>query len=416
MPINAPYPLQAVRTLALHSQGLATPNGAELPPTRESIYRTVEQVGCLQIDTLQMVARAHYLTLWSRLGAYDRRDFDTLVYTPGQRRIFEGWQHAACFIPFSEYRYQMPHQRSLRENPGDWYTRWLADIGHPETIAFARERITREGALKVSDFERGEHPGGAWWNWRPAKVALEYLFAFGDLLIADRVNFQRVYDLTERVLPEWVGLHEPAAAERDRFWIERGARALGICTARHACNYTWMKIGQGRPIVQSLLKQGILIEVPAETLQDGSQPLLVHRDNLSLLEQAAAGAIQAGRTTFLNPFDSLFWAQGRDQQFWGFRQRLEAYTPAPKRIWGYYCLPILHRDRLVGRFDPKLERRTGTLRIKAIHLEPGIQPEEELVSAVAAALRDFLKFHASKEVVVEHSEPYEFGKKLLDCL
>jgi hypothetical protein len=415
MKTAAPYPLQAVRTLALHAQGLAAPNGAELPPTRERIYQTVEQVGCLQIDTLQMVARAHYLTLWSRLGAYDRRDFDALVYEPDARRVFEGWQHAACFIPLSEYRYQMPQQRSLRENPSNWYTRWLSQTGHPETIAFVRERIVKDGACKVSDFERGEHPAGAWWNWRPAKVALEYLFAFGDLMIADRVNFQRVYDLTERVLPNPVPDSEPSAEERDRFWVARGAKALGICAPRHACDYTWMKLGKGKPIVAELVREGTLVEVWAETLK-GDETLLVHCDNLSKLEQAAAGTIRAERTTFLNPFDSLFWAQGRDEQLWGFRQRLEAYTPAPKRMWGYFCLPILHKDRLVGRFDPKLERKTGTLRIKALYLEPGVQPDDELVSGVAAAMRDFLKFHASKDVVIEHSEPYEFGKKLLEHL
>jgi hypothetical protein len=123
-----------------------------------------------------------------------------------------------------------------------------------------------------------------------------------------------------------------------------------------------------------------------------------------------------GRTTFLSPFDNLFWAQGRDQQLWDFRKALEAYTPANKRVYGYFCLPILHHDRLIGRFDPKLERKSKLLRIKALYLEPGISPEDELVAGTASALRDFLVFHGANDLVIERSQPAEFGTKLLSAL
>jgi uncharacterized protein YcaQ len=405
------YPLAALRALALHTQSLDVPNGSEPKPGPDSVYGTIQRIGAVQIDTLQVAARAQYLTIWSRHGTYDPEIFDRLAYHPAERRMFEGWQHAACYIPIDEYRYQMPQQRSLRENPGNWYTRWLDQLKHPEVVELVRAHIQTNGAAKVSDFERGDHPAGSWWNWRPAKVALEYLFAFGDLMIADRVRFQRAYDLTERVLPAWVDRSEPSAEERDRFWVERGAKALGVCAPRHPGDYTWMKITKSRPIVRQLLEAGTLVEVRGETLA-GQQDLIVHRDNLALLEKAAGGEIRAQRTTFLNPFDNLWWAQGRDELFWGFRQRLEAYTPAPKRIYGYYCLPILHRDRLVGRFDPKLERGKGLLRLKALHLEPGIAPDEQLVHDVATALRDFMRFHKATELVIEKSNPPEFGEKL----
>jgi uncharacterized protein YcaQ len=246
-------------------------------------------------------------------------------------------------------------------------------------------------------------------------VALEYLYAFGEFMVADRVQFQRAYDLTERVLPAWVDRTEPTAAERDRFWVERGAKALGIFESRHAPDYTWMKITKGRAIVADLVKSGVLAEVRGET-HDGVKSLFVHRDHLEALEKAAAGEIRPQRTTFLNPFDNLFWAQKRDELFWGFDKLFEAYVPAPKRIYGYYLMNILHRDRLVGRFDPKLERKTGLLRLKSIHLEPGVEPDDELLSDLAVAMRDFMKFHHAKDLVIEKSQPAEFGEKLLAVL
>lgn len=412
------YPASALRTVALQAQGLHAANGHESIPTPETICQTVEQIGCVQIDTLHVVRRSQYLVLWSRLGNYDPVDFDALQSGTG-RRFFEGWQHAACIIPLEEYRYQIPHQRNVRgqsEQTSTWYSRWLNEHGHPETIQMVRERIQREGALKVSDFERGDHPAGAWWNWRPAKVALEYLYAFGELMIAGRDKFQRIYDLTERVLPAWVDTTEPTFEQRDRFWVERGAKALGVCLPRHAGDYTWMKVTKSRPIVAALVKDGTLLPITGKLDNGNTAELLIHHDNLPLLEQAADGALKAERTTFLSPFDSLFWAVRRDELLWGFHQALECYVPAPKRIYGYFSLPILHKDRIVGRFDPKLERKTGLLRLKTLFLEPGIKSGGELVKDVAVAMRDFMKFHQAKELIIERSEPAVFGTKLIAAL
>ncbi len=410
------YTNAAIRALALRTQGLHSPNGSESKPDREAVFRVADQLGCIQIDTLQVAARAHYLTIWSRLGSFDPADFDSLAFHPGERRLFEGWQHAASYIPTHEYRYQMPHQRSLRQNPNDWYTRWLAQTGHPETIEFVRQRVQKEGAQKVSDFERGDHPPGSWWNWRPAKVALEYLYAFGEFMIAGREKFQRVYDLTERVLPAWADRREPTVEERDRHWIERGVKALGVCTPQQAGDYTWMKVTRSRPIVQELVKEGILLPISAKLADGSTGEYFIHRENLPLLEQAADGAIQAERTTFLNPFDNFFWARKRDQELWGFEKSFEAYVPAAKRKYGYFCMNILHKDRLVGRFDPKVDRKTKTLRLKALYLEPNIKPERQLVTDVALALRDFMKFHHATDLVIECSQPEPFGQKLLSAL
>jgi len=411
------YPASVLRTVALYAQGLHTANGdsTALSNTRTDILDIVNRIGCIQIDTLHMVRRSQYLVLWSRLGTYDPADFDALT-SPADRRLFEGWQHAASIIPLSEYRYQLPRQRKMRESPNAWYDRMFAEISQNDFVPQVLERVRQEGALKVSNFESDGHKGGTWWNWRPAKVALELLYNYGELMISDRVKFQRVYDLTERVLPASADTTEPTVEERDRFWVERGIRALGVCLPRHGGDYTWMKVTSSRPVVESLAKDGILVPVTGELWNGETVQLVIHRDNLPLLQQAADGKLTAGRTTFLSPFDNLFWAIHRDEQFWGFKKSLECYLPASKRTYGYFCLPILHKDRLIGRFDPKLERKEGLLRLKALYIEPGIKPDEELVHAVASTMHDFMAFHQAKELVIERSEPVMFGRKLLKAL
>ncbi len=409
------YPAAALRTVALHAQSLHSANDRDRRAKPDRLFQIINKIGCVQIDTLHMVRRSQYLVPWSRLGTYEPKDFDNLIFGP-ERRLFEGWEHAATIIPLAEHRYQMPHQRNMREHPTTWYNRWLNELVNKEFVPLVLERVRREGALKVSNFESDGHVSGAWWNWRPAKVALEFLYSFGDLMIANRDKFQRVYDLTERVLPDWVDRSEPTVEERDRFWVERGAKALGICLPRHAGDYTWMKVTKSRPIVEGLIKEGILLPVTGELASGKSSDLIIHRDNLRLLEQAADGALKAERTTFLSPFDSLFWASRRDEMLWGFHKSLECYLPAHKRIYGYFCLPILYKDRLVGRFDPKLERKTGTLILRALYLEPGVKATDELVGNVAGALRDFIKFHLARELVIERSEPAAFGRKIIRLL
>ena len=403
------YPLGVLRALALETQRLTTPNGLEPHPTLDSVYETIDALGGVQIDTLQMVARAHYLTLWSRHGTYAPHILDDLFAR--ERKLFEDWYHAACYIPMHEYRYQMPRQRKVRENGHNWYANWITEPGNREMVSAVIERIRAEGGLRVSDFENPGQRRGSWWDWKPAKVALEYAYAYGDLMISRREKFQRVYDLRERVLPAHVDTSEPTEAERNRFFVERGAKAIGVGLHRNPGDYTWMKITVSRPIVKELLKDGTLLEIQGETV-NGVQPLVIHRDNLPLLEKAASGEIHPQRTTFLNPWDNFWWAQDRDEVLWGFQHIIEAYVPQPKRIYGYYLMPILHKDRLIGRLDPKLDRKTHTLHIRALHLEPNIELTDELIADISVVLKDFMKFHHAKELVIEKSNPEFFGQML----
>jgi uncharacterized protein YcaQ len=411
------YPLSAVRTLALYSQGLISTNADDSNPNLASIQKTVEGVNYVQIDTLNLIQRSQYIALWSRLGNYAPDDFDRLIYSSEERRLFEGVQSVAAIIPLEDYRFQLPEVDRGREALIRWYTHWLEEQGNSEMVSMALERIRKEGGLKASDFEYDGPKRGSWWDWKPAKVALECLFVRGDLMVAKRVNFQRVYDLTERVLPAWVGTKSPTLDERDRYWVEQGLMAMGICLPNQVAEYGFhMRRAYPKALGAELLMQGVIQPVQA-TLADGeTHELVVHHGQLEKLQQVADGVITASRTTFLSFFDSLFWCRRRDLQVWGYQNLLEAYIPAHKRRYGYFCLSILHKDKLVGRFDPKLERKTGVLRIKALYLEDGVELDEELVNGVAIAMRDFMRFHQAKELVIERSQPEEFGEKLVRAL
>ena len=274
------------------------------------------------------------------------------------------------------------------------------------------DRIRSEGAARPADFRTGKRAPGSWWNWDDAKIALEHLYDIGELAISNRVNFQRIYDVRERVIPEWVDESETAEEEGLKHLLEISLRSLGACEPAQIGDYFHMKRTEAKLLVQSLIEDGSFVKVKARLTDGDVRELAVHKDNMLSLEMAADGEIEARRTTFLTPFDSLFWAKNRDMAVWRFKQTLECYLPEAKRRWGYFCLPILYGDRLVGRFDPKMERKTGTLRIKSLYLEPGARPSARLASAVARTMRDFMKFHEATDLAIERGDPVEFKEKL----
>jgi uncharacterized protein len=412
---NTIYPLHALRAVAIHAQHLDTPNGAEPAPTLDRIYEVVEALGMVQIDTLHMVNRAHYLALWARLGSYSIDDFHKLIYDPEHRKLYEYWGHAASIMPLAHYKYQMWKMDKYRSSPGTWFSRWLEQDGNRELVQSVLTRIRDQGAMRGGDFEYDGPKRGSWWDWKPSKLALEMLFEQGELMVTDRVKFQRVYDIPDRVLPDWVERTPTQAEDAHRFHIELAAKALGVFEPKMITDYAYMKVTTVKPFIASMLKSGELVEIQGETL-NGVKPLAVHRDLLPKLQQAADGALKAQRTTFLNPFDSLFWAYDRDEQFWGFKQTLEAYVKAPNRKWGYYTMPVLRNDELIGRFDPKLERKTGNLILRALYLQDGIEPDDALIADVATAMRDFMAWHEATTLTIEKSVPAAFGKKLKKAL
>ena len=403
------YPLSAVRNLALYAQGLAQEREGE--PQRQHVLAAVQRVGWLQIDTLQVVRRTQEVVLWSRLGTYDPGDLAALAYDGEDRRLFEGWQHAACFIPIEDYRFQLPAKRANRRSWGS--------MGSKKNRALVKgvlARIEHEGPMRAADFDYDGPRRGIWWDWKPAKRALEFLVNRGELMVSSRVNFQRVYDLTDRVLPDRTDTTEPTRKQTLRHLLERSMLALGVCRRAQIADYAHLKRREAEPTIEAMVRNGTIVPI-AVPMHDGANgEFVVHRDNMAAMERAAYGELKSPGSTFLSPFDSLFWARGRDEDLWSFRSILEAYKPEPSRLWGYYCMPILDRGDLVGRFDPVLDRRTGTLRLKALYLEDYLDPDEALLERLAGAMRDFMKFHSATDLVVERSVPKGFGARLVRSL
>ncbi len=420
---NAAYPLHAVRALALHAQGLdAPPTPRTTDNDAHAVYDAIQRIGWLQLDTLQMVRRSQYIALWSRLGEYAPEALDALVFGDGgingenTRRLFEYWMHAACIIPLTAYRYTLPTMRRHQRPQSAHRQDWLADASNRRLLDDVMGQAHKRGLIRSADFGRVDGRRGTWWDWKPAKVALEHLYNTGELTIANRINFQRIYGVTDRVLPDWVDRTLPSDDEANLFLLEQSARSIGICAAAQLPDYFHMKRTPAKPLTRQLLDRGTLLPVTAETSNGDTAEFVIHRDNLPLLQRASEGELTPRHTTFLSPFDSLFWARGRDMQLWGFRQILEAYKPRPQRIWGYFCLPILHNGRLVGRLDPKLERSEGILRLNHLYLEPNTAPDDELVAGIAGAMRSFMAFHDATDIVIEHSEPRTLRRKLLAAM
>ena len=422
MLLPATYPLKVIRAVALHTQGLTEPLRRGFRPGLDDVYSTVERVGWVQIDTLQVVNRAQYLTLWSRLGNYDPHLLDQLLFDGGStspdngRRLFEYWTHAACVIPLTEYRNVIPLMRRRGQGRGGWHRRWADNPENRKLVKTVLNRVKAEGAARPADFRTERKAPGSWWNWDHSKIALEYLYDIGELTIANRVNFQRIYDIRDRVIPDWVDRTEPPESEALTRLLEISMKAFGVCEPAQVGDYFHMKRTEAKPLVDLLIADGTFVRIHATLADRQAHELLIHRDNLPLLEMAADGGLKPRRTAFLSPFDSLFWARERDVAMWKFNQVLECYKREPDRIWGYFCLPILDRGRLVGRFDPKMERQSGVLRLKKLYLEPGVRPSARLASSIARTMRDFMRFHNASDLVIERSDPAEFGEKLLAAM
>jgi uncharacterized protein len=282
-----------------------------------------------------------------------------------------------------------------------WFT------AHPEEVRRVLERVRQGGPVRSAEFARADGKAGGWWEWKPEKRALEHLFAAGELMISRRdPNFHRVYDLRERVLekalPGWEDGLAPTPEEVRRALALKAVRALGVASARWVPDYFRTPKRGVAGLLEELADEGGLLRVRVEGWEE---PAYVHPDNAALAGEVVSGGLRPGATTLLSPFDPVVWDRARALELFGFEYRIEVYTPAARRRYGYYSLPILHHGALVGRLDAKAHRKGGVFEVKAVHLEPGVSMVEDLVAGLAGALRECATWHGTPEVLVRRSDP-----------
>jgi uncharacterized protein YcaQ len=396
--------LPQARALHLAAQGMLQPRRRR--PVKGDVMEAIGRMGVLQIDTISVVARSPYLVLWSRLGDYEPQWLDQHL---AEGRLFEYWAHEACFVPIEDYallRHRMIDPASMGWK---YSVSWMRE--QREQVDKVLSHIRANGPVRSSDFERSDGQSGGWWGWKPEKRSLEVLFTAGVLMIARRHNFQRIYDLAERVHPSWDDSQLPDMEHTRRTLAIKAVKALGLARAGWIADY--YRTRPPHADAAALVEQGLLLRARVEGWLD---PVLIHPEHRELAERAASGKLAATLTSILSPFDPIVWDRRRALELFDFDYRLECYTPAEKRRYGYFCLPILRRGSLIGRIDAKAHRREGIFELKSVVFEAGVRLSERLLRDVAAALLRCARWHGCEELQVVHTEPAELADLLVDAL
>ncbi|MFL6157392.1 MAG: winged helix-turn-helix domain-containing protein [Marmoricola sp.] len=344
------------RRVALAAQGFL--DAAHATPTMATFARTLRRTGVLQVDSVNVLQRAHYMPLFSRMGAYDTDLLRRASSGRSRRRLVEYWAHVQAFMPVELWPHMQHRMASYRPQRGKWWT----DAVTEELEASLLAEIVERGASTARDLDDGlprskEHWG---WNWSGTRKALDFLYVVGDLAIAGRnAQFEVLYDLPERVIPPAVlALPTPEPAEAHRELVRRAAISHGVGTEPDLRDYYRMKPAESQAAVASLVEDGELVPVQVHGV---ARPAYLHRD-ARLPRRVHARAL-------LSPFDPLVWERSRTEALFGFRYRIEIYVPEPKREYGYYVLPFLLGDRIVARVDLKADRKAGVLVVKAAYAE-----------------------------------------------
>lgn len=364
------------RRIALAAQGFG-PRRTETPTNWGGMQRVIDRLGLLQIDSVNVCVRSHYMPLFSRLGNYNIAKLDEKLLTPRprDRGYFEYWGHEASFLPLKHQPFFRWRMAAAERGEGMW--KGIANFGreNPDVLNRVRDSIRDTGPMATRELSvEGEQSGGLW-EWKGSKIALEYLFWIGDLTASGRRGFERVYDLTERVVPsEILNSKTPTPEEAHLKLTSVAARALGIATAADLRDYFRLPAKNFDVIVQSLVDQG---EVEPVTVENWKQPayLAVHAKLPRWIRSSA----------LLTPFDPVVWFRPRAERLFNFEYKIEIYTPAEKRRYGYYCLPFMYNGDMVARVDLKADRATSRLLVQSAHAEDAC-----CIVDIAEALQDEL--------------------------
>lgn len=372
--------LVEARRAALAAQQFLGRSGT--PRNARALADLVRRLGVVQIDSVNVLIRSHYLPIFSRRGAYPCALLERTAYD--QRLLFEYWGHEASFLPIELYPLFRWRMDDARSGVGTWGRLRRYATSHRSLVTAVIDQIRERGELGAGELADGGKSKGSWWGWSQGKEILEWLFWIGEVTTARRRNFERLYDLTERVLPESVrALPVPSREQAQRELMLIGARAMGVATARDLRDYYRLPAKDAAVRLGELVEQGQLLPVAVEGWK---QQGYLHRE-VKIPRTAQAAEVAA----LLSPFDSLIWERQRTERLFDFHFRLEIYTPIHKRLHGYYVLPLLLGDRIVGRVDLKSDRQSGRLQVKGGSVEPGVTARE-VVEPLARLLSELAQW------------------------
>ena len=384
-----------VRRMTLRAQGFL--GATSWPRSRGGAIAMLRRVGAVQLDTISVLARSHELVAYARLGPVSRQAIEQAYWPASRPAAFEYWAHAACVLPIEQWPYFAFRRRAFRARGVRWH-----QIS-PETCEKVLARLRAEGPLTATQLG-GAKAGGPWWDWSDTKIAVEWLLDTGEVICVRRTGWRRVYDLPERVLPDELLGAEPSDAECLAHLAGVTARALGVATQADLTEYHRLSVTQTQLMTDAVLAAGltpVAIASPSRVTPGWADP--------AALAEEAAGRRGRHRATLLSPFDSLIWDRKRTRQMFGFHHAIEAYVPKPKRVHGYYAMPLLAGGRLAGRADPAREGTTLVARQVSLDRASAAEP-------MARALREAASWVGCDDVRLERVEPVAWAPRLAAAL
>lgn len=389
--------------MTLRAQGMIGTDGR-----RGGVPGMLRQLGGVQLDTISVLARSHELVAYARLGAIPRSRIERAYWGPGQPGAFEYWSHAACVLPIEEWPYYEFRRRALRDRGLRWHQ------SHARVCAEVLARIRAEGPLTATQLG-GAKNGGAWWDWSDTKIAVEWLLDVGDVICSRRTGWRRVYDLPERVLPDALLGARPSDDECVIRMVSVAARALGVVTRSDLVDYQRLRHFSHGPLKNAAAASDVAIAAGLTPVMIGSDGTAIPgwADPAALDLASAAGRPGASRgrhrVTLLSPFDSLIWDRKRTLRMFGFEHSLEAYVPKPKRVHGYFTMPLLAKGRLLGRVDPARSGRTLIARQLSLDTPTAAEP-------MARALAEAAEWVGCDGVQLDRVEPPNLAPRLTAAL
>jgi uncharacterized protein YcaQ len=381
--------------------------GLTLDPAWRTVHEAISQVGAVQIDTIAVVARSHHLTLRHRVQDYDREQLWTALRG---RELLEYYVHGNSFVPIEDFPY-------VRHSMQRFHTRgyiWLRDSipKYRDIMEKVRRRIQDEGPLTSRDFKDPEHRSRGWWDWKPAKNAIDLLWWTGQIVVVDRTGFERVYDVTERGIPSEYLDRAVGAEEVWRYYLKRTVDCLVVATIddiRDYINFHIYSLDKRQSVKRTLLEKIKILEqenaVVEVEVEDDPTPHYSLSDNLALIEKTQNNKSSRDRAWFLSPFDNIVWDRKRVRRLFGADVRLEAYIPKAKRQFGYFAMAIIWKDRIVGRLDPKADRKSDTLILANLELTLPKKEGRDALDAIREELAAFAAFHECEQLEIKRAKP-----------